>query len=44
MLTEGAHNPHDVLRILGLEACQSYLIQEVSKVYASRVLILMTAY
>ncbi len=32
-LTEGAQNPHDVLRILGIEACQTYLIQEVQKVY-----------
>jgi DNA-directed RNA polymerase subunit beta' len=36
MLTEGAQNPHDVLRILGIEACQSYLIQEVQKVTGSR--------
>ena len=33
MLTDGAHNPHDVLRILGIEAVQSHLILEVQKVY-----------
>jgi DNA-directed RNA polymerase subunit beta' len=32
-LTDGAHNPHDVLRILGIEAVQSHLILEVQKVY-----------
>jgi DNA-directed RNA polymerase subunit beta' len=33
MLTSGALNPHDVLRIRGVEACQNYIIQEVQKVY-----------
>ena len=33
MLTDGALNPHDVMRILGKDACQNYLIQEVQKVY-----------
>ena len=33
LITSGALNPHDVLRILGVEAVQSYLIQEVQKVY-----------
>ncbi len=32
-LTSGAYNPHDVLRILGIDECQSYIIQEVQKVY-----------
>ena len=32
-LTEGALNPHDVLRILGVSATQNYLIREVQRVY-----------
>jgi len=32
-LTDGAHNPHDILRILGVFSAQNYLIQEVQKVY-----------
>lgn len=32
-LTEGALNPHDVLRILGVSAVQNYLIREVQRVY-----------
>ena len=32
-LTAGAFNPHDVLRISGVERCQGYIIQEVQKVY-----------
>ncbi len=32
-LTEGALNPHDVLRILGVSEVQNYLIQEVQRVY-----------
>ena len=32
-LTEGALNPHDVMRILGKAAAQAYLITEVQKVY-----------
>ena len=32
-LTEGTLNPHDVLRLRGVEAVQSYLIREVQKVY-----------
>ena len=32
-LTEGALNPHDVMRILGKGATQAYLIAEVQKVY-----------
>jgi DNA-directed RNA polymerase subunit beta' len=33
MLTDGALNPHDVMRIRGKQAAQTYLIQEVQKVY-----------
>ena len=33
MLTDGALNPHDVMRIRGKAAAQTYLIQEVQKVY-----------
>jgi DNA-directed RNA polymerase subunit beta' len=32
-LTSGSLNPHDVLRIRGVSACEDYLIQEVQKVY-----------
>jgi len=32
-LTEGALNPHDVMRILGKDATQAYLISEVQVVY-----------
>ena len=32
-LTDGALNPHDVMRILGKAAAQAYLITEVQKVY-----------
>ncbi|MCL2046923.1 MAG: DNA-directed RNA polymerase subunit beta' [Oscillospiraceae bacterium] len=32
-LTDGAFNPHDVMRILGKAQTQSYLISEVQKVY-----------
>jgi DNA-directed RNA polymerase subunit beta' len=33
IITNGALNPHDVLRIRGVEAVQTYLIREVQKVY-----------
>ena len=33
MITNGVLNPHDVMRILGKEAAENYLIQEVQKVY-----------
>ncbi len=33
MLTDGALNPHDVMRISGKSECQDYLIREVQKVY-----------
>ncbi len=32
-LTEGSKNPHRILRILGIEATQHYLMEEVQKVY-----------
>jgi DNA-directed RNA polymerase subunit beta' len=35
-ITEGSKNPHRILRILGQEACQLYLMSEVQKVYRSQ--------
>jgi DNA-directed RNA polymerase subunit beta' len=35
-LTEGQRNPQDILRILGPEAVQLYLVEEVQKVYHSQ--------
>ncbi len=35
-LTEGALNPHRILRILGREACELYLLTEIQKVYRSQ--------
>jgi DNA-directed RNA polymerase subunit beta' len=35
-LTEGAKNPHRILRILGAEATQVYLLSEVQKVYRNQ--------
>jgi DNA-directed RNA polymerase subunit beta' len=35
-LTEGAKNPHRILRILGAEATQVYLLTEVQKVYRNQ--------
>ena len=35
-LTEGAVNPHDILRICGLRETQRYLVYEVQKVYKSQ--------
>ena len=32
-LTEGSVNPHDILRIKGVEAVQDYMIKEVQRVY-----------
>ena len=32
-LTEGSVNPHDLLKIKGIEAVQNYMIREVQKVY-----------
>jgi len=34
-LTEGVVNPHDLLRIMGKEATQQYLVAEIQKVYSS---------
>ena len=33
-LTEGSVNPHDILKIKGVEAVQNYMIREVQKVYS----------
>ncbi len=35
-LTEGSKNPQDILSILGKEAVQTYLVEEVQKVYRSQ--------
>ncbi|MCJ7605474.1 MAG: DNA-directed RNA polymerase subunit beta' [Dehalococcoidales bacterium] len=35
-LTDGSVNPHDILRILGKEAVQQYLVDEVQKIYGSQ--------
>jgi DNA-directed RNA polymerase subunit beta' len=35
-LTEGSKNPHRILRILGQDACQHYLLTEVQKVYRNQ--------
>jgi len=35
-LTEGSANPHDILRVLGPQAAQLYLVQEVQEVYKSQ--------
>jgi len=35
-LTDGSINPHDILRILGKDAVQQYLVDEVQKVYRSQ--------
>ena len=35
-LTEGSINPHDILRVLGVNATQRYLVYEVQKVYKSQ--------
>jgi DNA-directed RNA polymerase subunit beta' len=35
-LTEGAVNPHDILRVKGIRAVQTYLVQEVQEVYRSQ--------
>ena len=36
MLVEGAINPHDLMRILGVKAVQDYLLKEVLSVYRSQ--------
>jgi len=35
-LTDGSINPHDILRILGKDAVQQYLVDEVQQVYRSQ--------
>jgi len=35
-ITEGPKNPHRILQILGREACQEYLLEEIQKVYRSQ--------
>ena len=35
-ITEGTKNPHMILKVLGREACQMYLLSEVQKVYRSQ--------
>jgi DNA-directed RNA polymerase subunit beta' len=35
-LTEGSLNPHRILRILGREACELYLLTEIQKVYRAQ--------
>ncbi len=35
-LTEGAKNPHEILRIVGADAVYQYLVDEVQKVYRSQ--------
>ena len=35
-LTDGPKNPHDILRICGLQETQRYLVKEVQKVYKSQ--------
>ncbi|MGH7428213.1 MAG: DNA-directed RNA polymerase subunit beta', partial [Candidatus Methylomirabilaceae bacterium] len=35
-MTEGSVNPHDILRIKGLQDLQSYLVQEIQGVYRSQ--------
>ncbi len=35
-LTEGQKNPHDILRITGIEAVQKYLVEEAQRVYRSQ--------
>jgi len=35
-ITEGSVNPHDILRVCGIQATQRYLVYEVQKVYKSQ--------
>ena len=35
-ITEGSVNPHDILKIKGVEAVQNYMLREVQKVYRSQ--------
>lgn len=35
-LTEGQRNPHDILRLNGIKACEQYLIREIRDVYKAQ--------
>ncbi|MFA6432157.1 MAG: DNA-directed RNA polymerase subunit beta', partial [Candidatus Margulisiibacteriota bacterium] len=35
-LTEGTNNPHEVLRILGVKPVQTFLVEEIQKIYRSQ--------
>ena len=35
-LTEGVRNPHDILKINGMKACEQYLVKQVQDVYKSQ--------
>jgi len=35
-LTEGPKNPHDILRVGGIKACEQYLVREIQNVYKSQ--------
>ncbi len=35
-ITEGVKNPHEILRIMGIEAVREYLVLEIQKVYRSQ--------
>ncbi len=35
-LTEGVRNPHDILKINGIKACEQYLVKQVQDVYKSQ--------
>jgi DNA-directed RNA polymerase subunit beta' len=35
-LTEGIKNPHDILKINGMKACEQYLVKEIQDVYKSQ--------
>ena len=35
-ITEGVKNPHEILRIMGVEAVREYLVVEIQKVYSSQ--------
>ena len=35
-LTDGTQNPHDILRVSGIEAVQRYLVEEAQRVYRSQ--------
>lgn len=35
-LTEGIRNPHDILKINGIKACEQYLVKEIQDVYKSQ--------